>query len=264
MYPLAAYHGSVDTASWDTILADVRRQIGNESAGTVLASSTGGEAHRNWTQVAPVDAATAEAQVAYWLAVGARVGYPSLLSAARGFYVRADGRVKALSSGDVSGIRNVIDEGVRALDGANAFRDRRMAGVYRGLGLNRRAEAIERSQALARQQSDLYILTQTTKDTVKDVAKIGEKVGNIIGDKKPPGTPDWLWWFQRNLWFVVGGSVAAIAAWLFLKPVLAPLFGVRDAAAAASRRASDKAITSLGSVAKNPRRRRRRFSHRSR
>jgi hypothetical protein len=263
MYPLAAYHGPVDTATSDTNIADERRQIGLASAGKVLASSAGGESHRNWTYTAPVDEATAEALVAYWLAVGARVGYPSLLSAARGFYSRADGRIKALSSGDVSGIRNVIDEGVRALDGASAFKDRRMAGVYRGLGQNRRAEEIERAQALAYQQSNAYIIAGTAKDTAKDIAAGLEKAGRIITNKTPPGTPDWLWWLQRNVWLMLGVGAAGIAAWIFLKPVLAPILGVRDAAAAASRRASDKAITSLGSVARNPRRRRR-FHRRSR
>jgi len=263
MYPLAAYHGPVDTLSWDKVLADVRRQIGLASAGKVLASSSGGEMHRNWFQTAPVDEASAEALVAYWLAVGARVGYPSLLSAARGFYSRADGRIKALSSGDASGIRNVIDEGVRALDAANAFRDKRMAGIYRGLGMNRRAEEIERAQALAYQQSNAYIIGGTVKGVATDVATGLEKAGRVITNKKPPGTPEWLWWFQRNLWLALGVGAVGIAAWIYLKPVLAPLFKVRDAAAAASQRASDKAITSLGSVARNPRRRRR-FPRRSR
>jgi hypothetical protein len=257
MYALSPYSGPVDTASWDTILADVRRQIGLASAGKVLASSAGGESHRNWTYTAPVDEATAEALVAYWLAVGARVGYPKLLSAARGFYKRADGRIKVLSSGDTSAIANVIDEGVAALEQVQAFRDKRMAGIYRGLGENRRADEIERAQQLAYQQSNAYIIAGTAKDTAKDIAKGLEKAGRIITNKKPPGTPDWLWWLQRNaVWLGVGALTLGVA-YFYLRPVLAPLLKVRDAAAAASSRAADKAVSRIDQVARNPRRRRR-------
>lgn len=257
MYALSPYHGPVDTASWDSMLADVRRQIADASAGKVLASSAGGESHRNWTYTAPVDEATAEALVAYWLAVGARVGYPSLLSAARGFYSRADGRIKLLSSGDASGIRKVIDEGVAALDKAQAFKDKRMAGIYRGLGMKRRADEIDRAQQLAYQQSNLYIIEGTAKGAAKDVMTGLEKAGRIITNKKPPGTPAWLWWLQRNAFIVGVGALALGAAYFYLRPVLAPLFKVRDAAAAASSRAADKAVARIDQVARNPRRRRR-------
>jgi hypothetical protein len=258
MYALAPYHGPVDTLAWDNVLAEVRAQISAATAGKVLTSSAGGGlTTKNWFYTAPVDEASAEALAAYWLAVGARVGYPALLTAARGFYTRAAGRYKWASSGSASGIAGIIDEAVRALDASGAYKDRRMAGIYRGLGMNRRASAIEQAQALAYQQSDLRILTDTAKETAKDVAKIGEKAGRIITNKKPPGTPDWLWWIQRNVWLMVGVGAASIAAWLFLKPILAPVLGVRDAAAAASRRAADKAVARIGTVARNPRRRRR-------
>jgi hypothetical protein len=257
MHYLAPYGGPVDTASWDSILSDVRTQIGNASAGRVLASGSGGESHRTWSYSAPVDEATAEALVAYWLAVGARVGYPGLLSAARSFYARADGRVKLLSSSDASRITSVIDEGVRALDAVNAFKDKRMAGIYRGLGMNRRADEIKQSQDLAYQQSNAYIIKGTIKDSAKKVGKGLEKVGRVITNEKPPGTPTWLWWIQRNAILLGVGAATLGVAYIYLRPVLAPLFKVRDAAAAASGRAADKAVARIDQVARNPRRRRR-------
>lgn len=257
MHPLAPYHGPVDTASWDSMLADVRGQIGLASAGKVLASGSGGESRRNWVYSAPIDEAQAEALVAYWLAVGARVGYPALLSAARGFYSRADGRIKALSSSGPSGIARIIDEGVAALEKVQAFKDKRMAGIYRGLGMNRRADEIETAQQLAYQQSNAYIIGGTVKGAAKDVAAGLEKAGRILTNKKPPGTPDWLWWLQRNaVWLGVGALTLGVG-YFYLRPVLAPLFKVRDAAAAASSRAADKAVARIDQVARNPRRRRR-------
>ena len=257
MYALSPYHGPVDTASWASMLADVRGQISLASAGKVLASSAGGESRRNWVYSAPIDEAQAEALVAYWLAVGARVGYPSLLSAARGFYSRADGRIKALSSSGPSGIARIIDEGVAALDKVKAFEDKRMAGIYRGLGQHRRADEIGRAQALASQQSNAYILTGTAKDTAKKVGQGLEKAGRLLTNEKPTGTPEWLWWLQRNaLWLGVGALTLGVG-YFYLRPVLAPLLKVRDAAAAASSRAADKAVARIDQVARNPRRRRR-------
>jgi hypothetical protein len=258
MHALAAYHGPVDTLSWDKVLAEVRKQISAATAGRVLSSAVGGGlVTSNWFYTAPTDAASAEAYVAYWLAVGARVGYPALATAARAFYTRAAGRYKWASSGSASGIASVIDEGVRALDAANAYKDRRMAPLYRNFGLNSRADAIERAQGRADEQSSLRILVDTAAASAADVGKGLEKVGRVITNKKPPGTPDWLWWIQRNAWLVAGLGVAGVAAWFVLGPVLAPILGVRDAAAAASRRAADKAVARIGTVARNPRRRRR-------
>lgn len=259
MHYLAPYAGPVDTASWDSILADVRKQIGNASAGRVLASSAGGESHRNWTYSAPVDEATAEALVAYWLAVGARVGYPALIASARSFYTRADGRVKLLSTSDASRITSVIDEGIRALDAVNAFKDKRMAGIYRGLGANRRADEIQRSQDLAYQQSNAYIVIEGTKANARKGIAALDKVGRYITNEKPPGMPNWLWWLKRNALMLGVGAVVLGVGYLYLKPVLAPLFKVRDAAAAASSRAADKAVARINQVAQNPRRRRRRL-----
>jgi hypothetical protein len=262
MYALSPYHGPVDTLSWDGVLADVRRQIGLAASGKTLASSAGGESHKNWFYTAPIDEASAEALVAYWMAVGARVGYPKLLQEARRFYKRADGRIKLLSSGDTSGIANVIDEGVAALEKVEAFRDKRMAGIYRGLGQNRRADEIDRAQQLAFQQSNAYIIGGTIKGTAQDIGKGLEKVGRVLTNKKPPGTPDWLWWLQRNaVWLGVGALTLGVG-YFYLRPVLAPLFKVRDAAAAASSRAADKAVARIDQVARNPRRRRLRRSRR--
>jgi hypothetical protein len=230
----------------------VRRQIGLASAGRVLASSAGGESHRNWFYSAPVDEASAEALVAYWLAVGARVGYPALLVDARRFYTRADGRIKALSSSDASGISNVIDEGVAALERVKAFQDRRMAGIYRGLGMNRRADEIERAQQLAYQQSNAYVVIEGTKDVARKGARGLEKAGRVLRNEPPPGTPRWLWWIQRNALFLGIGAVALGVAYLYLSPFLAPLLKARDAA-----------VARIGTATKNPRRRRR-FNRRSR
>jgi len=246
------------------MLADARRQIGNASAGRVVAVAGSGESHRSWTYSAPVDVAQAEALVAYWLAVGARVGYPALLAEARRFYSRADGRIKVLSSGSPAEIATVINEGVAALDGVKAFQDRRMAGIYRNLGQNRRADDIERAQALAYQQSNAYVVIEGTKDVARKGGAALEKAGRLLRDERPKGTPPWLWWLQKNAIWLGVGAVTLGVAYLYLAPILAPLLRVRSAAAAAAGRAADRAVGRMDQVAKNPRRRRRFNRRRSR
>jgi hypothetical protein len=211
----------------------------------------------NWAWSPPTDTAAANALVAYWLAIAARLGSPQLLAASKGFYATAAGAWTTFASGSPSAIAAVLNQGVAALDSVGAYKDRRFAGIYRAFGQAQRADLIEREKALAYERSTTAIVAGGVKGTAADVAKIAEAAGRVITDKKPPGTPDWLWWLQRNAWFVVGGTVAVGALYLFLRPVLAPALGVRDAAAAASRRLASKATARIGTVAANPRRRRR-------
>lgn len=240
--------------TWAQVSAEVRAQLEAASAGQVIASPQA-IVTKNWFWTAPTNTASAYALSAYWLAVAARVGYPSLVNPARAFFAEASRT--AVPSMDPAAIKAVLSKAVVALDAAGGLKDRRLAGVYRGMGEWSKASSIERAQALEYQQSTRGILTGTVKGTATDVAAIGEQAGRVITGKKPPGTPEWLWFLQRNAWFLIGGTVAVGALYLFLRPVLAPLTGVRDAAAAASRRASDKAIERIERVARNPRRRRR-------
>lgn len=244
------------STAWARVLSEVRKQISAAQAGQAL-TSTAGAGTTNWFWSAPTDTAAANALVAYWLAVAARLGYPALLTAAQRFYNTAAGAWTTFASTSPTDIRNVIDLGVAALDSAGAYQDRRLAGIYRAFGQQRRADQIEQAQVLDYSKSTRAIVAGTVKGTAQDIASGLEKAGRVITDKKPPETPDWLWWLQRNAWFVVGGTVAVGALYLFLRPVLAPALRVRDAAAAASSRAADKAVARIGTVARNPRRRRR-------
>jgi len=244
------------SAAWDRVLREVRAQISAAVAGQTL-TSTAGAGTTNWFWSPPTDVAAANALVAYWLAVGARLGYPGLVAPAQRFYAAAAGAWTTFASTAATDIAGIIDQGVVALDSVGAYKDRRFAGIYRAFGQQRRADQIAATQALDYQRSTQAIVAGTVKGTAADIAKIAESAGRVITDKKPSGTPDWLWWLQRNAWFVVGGTVAVGALYLFLKPVLAPAVGVRDAAAAAARRAAGKATARLSTVASNPRRRRR-------
>lgn len=242
--------------SWEQVLAEVRAQI-SASLNQQYVTSVTTVPTKNWFWTAPTSVAAANALAAYWLAVGSRLGYPALLASARSFYATASKSWPTLSSTDVSQIQVVLERAVIALDAAGGLKDRRLAGVYRGLGQSAKATAIEASQQRAYEQSAVGIAAGTVKGTATDVAKVGESVGRVITGKKPPGTPAWLWFLQRNAWFLVGGAVVLGAAYVYLRPVLAPLSKVRDAAAGASRRAADIAAARLDRVARNRRRSRR-------
>jgi enamine deaminase RidA (YjgF/YER057c/UK114 family) len=242
------------TLSWNDVLAEIRAQIDAAAAGKLIASPQS-VVTKNWFWTAPSNTVSAYALVAYWFAVAARVGYPALLQEARRYYAEATSRsVPSIATAD---IQRVLARAVTALDAAGGLKDRRLAGVYRGLGEWSKAASIASAQQRAYEQSGIGIAAGGIIGTGADLIKIGEKAGRVITDKKPPGTPQWLWFLQRNAWFLVGGTVAVGALYLFLKPVLAPLTGVRDAAAAASRRAAGKAVERIERVARNPRRRRR-------
>jgi hypothetical protein len=239
--------------SWSQVLAEARTQI-NAAASQQYLTATNAVVTKNWFWSSPTTVAAANALVAYWLALGARLGYPALLTSARSFYAAAS--QSTVPDVRVAQIQKVIAQGVGALDAAGGLKDRRLAGIYRGLGEIAKADRIDSAQWRAFEQSGIGIAAGTAKGTAVDVAKIAEKAGRVITDKKPPGTPAWLWFLQRNAWFVAGGALALGIAYVYLRPVLAPLTRVRDAAAAASSRAADKAVARIGTVARNPRRRR--------
>lgn len=225
---------------WEDSLKAVRTQIGYAVAGKRVASVAAAGA-TNWFWSSPTDVASALAVGAYWLAVGARLGYPGLVAPARALYDEAKSAWKWTSSGSATAIRTTLDRAVSALDAVGGTKDLRLAPIYRVFGIIRDPTGVERAQARATEASLTGQLVGAAKASAADVTKGLETTGRLITDKKPPGTPDWLWWIQRNgFWLAVAGGVGLVG-YVYLSPILAPLGRVRQAA----------------TLAHNPRRRRR-------
>ena len=87
--------------AWADVLKAVRAQISAAVQGkTLRAVNEAGTTNWFWTPA--TDTAAANALVAYWLAVAARLGSPQLLAAAQGFYATASGAWTSLASSSPS------------------------------------------------------------------------------------------------------------------------------------------------------------------
>jgi hypothetical protein len=199
---------------------------------------------------APATVGAANLLAAYWLAVAARLGYTSLLPAANRFYQTARA---ASSSGSADARKSVLQSAVASLDQSGAKADKRLAPIYVVLGGGQSSDRLALADQLAYDQSTRGKIVGAAGATLKTVGSGLETGGRLLTGQRPPETPPWLWWLQRNAFWLGVGAVTLGVGYVYLRPVLAPLTRVRDAAASASQRMADKAVARISS---NPRRNR--------
>jgi hypothetical protein len=263
-----AYGAPVAKMSWEKALGLAREQLYAARAGRTIPSlqGSGGVVIPNYFSLAPISVEAAYLHKAYWLAAAARLGYPGLLGPAQKALDDAisERGLGVWSDDDVSKISQVMKTGSTALDSVGGTKDRRLASAYLKFGGGAKSGEIETSQRYDYETSTPYWVIEGTKDVGRRGVEALDRAGRILRDERPPGTPKWLWWLQRNALWLGVGAVTLGVAYVYLRPVLAPLLKVRDAAAAASTRAADKAAGRLDQVARNRRRNPRRRIRRSR
>lgn len=207
---------------------------------------------------APSSVRSAYLSAAYWLAIAGRLGYTGVLSTAGSLYKQAQ---TASTSTNEAQRRAPLTAAGAALTAAGAAKDKRAAPIFSVLSSLSASEALARSEAL---QSDISAVGQVKgalAQTARDVRSPFDTVAALWSGKKPKGMSDLEWTLKKyGFWFVVLGGTALVG-YVYVRPLLAPLTRVRDAAARAGHRAAAKAEGKLDRLASNPRRRRRR-SHR--
>ena len=203
--------------------------------------------------VAPSTVRSAYLDAAYWLAVVARLGYTQVLSQANQFYQQAQ---SSSTSTDAAARVAPLQRAISALSTSGASRDKRVAPVLATLRTLSGAEALARSSELQAGLSTTGQIRGALTQTAKDVSVPFQTVAAIWSDKKPATMGETEWWLKKHaFWLAVIGGVGVVG-YFYLRPLLAPLTRVRDAAAKAGHRIAEKAETRLSRVAANPRRRR--------
>lgn len=220
----------VSKLSDDEMIRLAREQIDLATAGQTVASASNVVTPSGLVS-APTDTRRANAFVAYWLAVGARIGYANLLPAARRFVEEASGTFWA--SEDTAKIRSIVRDGVQALDAVGGVKDRRLAGIYKVFQIGGRIEDIDLSKQYAYETSYTYVVTEGTKDVGRKLKRVASGE-NPLAKKRPPGVPAWLWWLKQNAWIAVGVGAVGLVGFVYLRTVLTPVLAARRAAKALS------------------------------
>lgn len=204
---------------------------------------------------APSTVGGANLRAAYWLAIAARLGYTQVLGDANQFYKAAQRNSSATGQSERVA---VLKAAVGALDRVGANKDKRVAPLYSLLGSAQDASRLALSTQLQYEQSTGGQLWEATKQTAKDVSNPLQTAAALWSGKKPPGESDMGWMLKKALfWTAIIGGVGLVG-YFYVRPLLAPLTRVRDAAARAGHRAAAKAEEKLDRLASNPRRRSRR------
>lgn len=202
---------------------------------------------------APSTVRSAYLDAAYWLALAGRLGYTQVLGQASQFYRQAQ---SASTSTDAAARKAPLQAATDALTNAGASRDKRVAPILTVLRTLAGSEALTRSADLQAEISTAGQIKGALAQTVKDAGTPFLTLANYWSDRKPSGMGDTEWWIKKHaFWLAVIGGTAAVG-YLYLRPLLAPLTRVRDAAAKAGHRVAEKAETRLSRVGRNPRRRR--------
>lgn len=248
------YGYTPSNTTWDAQLAATAEQITLASKGSFVRARTDVSTPSSFYN-APATERAAYLVAAYWLAIAARLGYTSVLSTANSFYQKAKSGT-TFSSSDEAKRKAPLAQAIAALDTANAKKDRRTAGIYSALASGQSSERLALSDQLTYEQSTRGILTETAKASASDVGKTLTTGAYYLTGKKPPDEDPTVWWFKKNAFrlAIVGG--VGLLAYLYLKPLLAPLKRVQAATVKAGERMADKAEARLSRIARNPRRRR--------
>lgn len=202
---------------------------------------------------APSTVRSAYLDAAYWLALAGRLGYTQVLGQAGQFYRQAQ---SASTSTDVAARTAPLRTAIAALTDAGAARDKRAAPIFSVLQTLAGSEALARSSALQAEIGTGGQIKGALQQTAKDTGTPFAAFASYWSGRKPPGMGDTEWWIKKHaFWLAVVGGVGAVG-YFYLRPLLAPLTRVRDAAAEAGHRVAEKAETRLSRVGRNPRRRR--------
>lgn len=197
-------------------LTDAAAQITAATKGQFLGAYNA-IAHSSAFFNAPATVGSANLLAAYWLAVAARLGYTKLLVQANRAYQAA--RSGSTSSSSVERTA-VLRAAISALDSVGAKSDRRVAPIYALLSSAQSEERQALSEQIAYERSTTGQIVGAAAATGKTLASGLESGGRLLTGERPPGTPPWLWWVQRNaFWATVIGGVGFVG-YLYLRPML--------------------------------------------
>jgi len=183
------------------------------------AAPPGYGAHPNEVFMAPSNTWGARIKAAYWLAIAARLGYPSLNAKAVSLRNQFDrdkatgvfGFGKENYSEATGSINEIIQQAAADIDSAGGRSDARLVGIYTVLG---RAQVGSR-QELTRDVRDDASLTQIPAKIGQDVVDTSLFFRGIFTGEKPPWMDESEWfWKKWGIRFAIGGL--ATGALLFV------------------------------------------------